>query len=212
MPFLAHPTDLAVVRPPHVARAAGITAGVTTLPAFERRYGKGLPTMGGHSGGARLWYDTTRGVLIHADGFNIAKDGEVLDGFSIEWTPISQVEKRIPRIRLRRTDLGLLAILRRGMSRQQAEAVLHHRLAGDVLHLPGLVRYARKPVNMDGDRYTRWTLRLDFGARGLEGFDIQCDGRLTFRPLGARQIGASVSALPRDAGKTRVNPPVAGWA
>lgn len=163
------------VRLPRIALAAGITAGLTTLEGFERRHGKALRSMGGHSGGAGSWYVPRQGVVLHADGFNISKDGEILDGYRVEWQRAAQVGRTVPHIHLRRSELGLLAILRRGMSRRQAETALHTRLTGDAMHLPGLVRYVPKPVNKQNDRYTRWQLRLFFGPKGLEAFNVGCD-------------------------------------
>lgn len=163
------------VRLPTLAHAAGITPGITTLEGFERRHGKALRMMGGHSGGAGQWYDVRRGVLIHADGFNISKDGEILDGFRVEWLPSGKVSKNVPRIRLGENDLGILSKLRPGMSRREAETALGVRLSHDEVRQSGLVRYSPKPVNKSNDRYTTWILRLEFGGKGLLAFVLGCE-------------------------------------
>lgn len=74
---------LTVVHPPEIARAAGITAGLTTIRGFERRYGEGWPHIGGHPRGARTWYDLTTKSLIDADGFNFSSRGEIVDRSSV---------------------------------------------------------------------------------------------------------------------------------
>jgi len=172
--FLQGPR-LVEARPPSIARVAGITAGLTTLEGYERRHGKALRMMGGHSGGAGEWYDVRHGVLIHADGFNVAKGGEILDNISVEWTSSGTIAKSVPRIRLRNSDLGLLSRLRRGMSRRQTEVALGRRLSHNEVRDSGLVHYSPKPVNKADDRYTVWTLSLEFGGKGLSAFVVGCD-------------------------------------
>lgn len=165
--YAGHVTPV-IVRPPSIAHAAGMTIGLTTVPGFERRYGKGLPSMGGHSGGARTWYDLTSHALIHADGFNYAVGGEVLEGYDIHWRP--NAVKNIPCIRLRRNDLGFLGKLRPGMSRKEVENSLHVKLAGDMFTATGLIKYSDRVINKQNDRYTKWDLHFDFGPKGLESF------------------------------------------
>ncbi len=163
------------VRPPKLCFVAGITTGLTTIEQFERRYGRARRITGGHSGGAGLWYDRRTGVLLHADGFNIAKDGEVLDGLSIDWLPAKDIQKGVPTITLRKSDLGLLTKLRKGMSVREVETQIGQRLNQRQLRLKGLIRYSSKLINKQDDRYTAWHMTFQFGAKGLRSFSVTCD-------------------------------------
>lgn len=131
--------------------------------------------MGGHSGGASSWYDLAHHTLIDTDGFNLSRDGEVLEGVYVEWGSSSAYGKAIPRIRLAHRGIGLLAKLHRNMSIRDVERALRLRLAdGEATH-PGLIRYSKKLINKEDDRYTQWRLRCSFGPKGLEGFAVSCD-------------------------------------
>lgn len=163
------------IQAPRIATAAGITAGLTTIPDFEHRYRRGHVTMGGHSNGAREWYDPSLGIFIYADGFNYSNKGEIFDGFQIDWRPSSEVEKNIPKIHLKHSDYGLLTTLKKGMSRKEVEKALGIKLATSSIHRKGLIRYSQNPVNKDNNRYTDWTLDLVFGPKGLAQFTIDCD-------------------------------------
>ncbi|MFI5386781.1 MAG: hypothetical protein ACHQ50_11750 [Fimbriimonadales bacterium] len=166
------------VRAPEIATAAGITVGKTTIQGFERRYGKGLVLTGGHPRGAREWYDETSHVLIDADGFYFTPpEGrkEVIDSLSIEWMAERDCERKVPRIRLKQSQLGFLAKLKPGMSSSRIEGILHLKLKSGMAKAAGLIKYSGILGNKNehSDRFTAWeaTFSID-GKTGLQSVSI----------------------------------------
>jgi len=175
MLFLPQEIRPVTVRPPVIATAVGITVGLTTTKDFERRYGKGQVMMGGHSGGARVWYDTRNQVVINADGFNYSSRGEVIDGFTVEWSTRRETEKGVPSIRLPQRVAGLIARFHKGMSKADVEKAIGVPRTQWPVKRSGLIRYSTNLVNKGSDRYTRWELRFTFGDKGLVSFTILGD-------------------------------------
>jgi len=81
----------------------------------------------------------------------------------------------VPKIRIPKRDLGIMARLHAGMSLAQVETALHMKLVNSQIKASGLVKYSRRPGNMDSDRYTSWILGFSFGQKGLESIDISAD-------------------------------------
>lgn len=165
-----HPTN---VQPPKIACAASITVGLTTVNGHDRRYGKGLVMTGGHSGGARCWYDATYGVEVRADGFNYSSSGEVIDGMEVEWT--DRASSQAPIIHTPKVHGGLLNLLHKGMSPSAVAKALRLPTANEAIRQSGLIRYSSKLGNKDNDRFTTWNLNLHFQANQLTGFGIEAD-------------------------------------
>jgi len=165
-------------RPPEIARAAGIVVGLTTVQEFERRHRGGLVETGGHPRGARVWYEETQCVEIDADGFNFRRSGEVIDELSLTWERPGDCPSNVPRIRLRKNELGMLAKLHAGMTELEVDKALRVRLKSGGLVQTGLIRYKDKLVNKmeNGDRYTRWKAQFDFDdSGGLQSVSIVGD-------------------------------------
>ena len=164
---------------PAIARAAGFTVGKTTTDGYERRHGKGRPYTGGHPQGGREWYDLTTHTDIRADGFYYWRGThEVVDILTIEWTPYREVDSKVPKIRLRRSELGMLGKVRSGMKPAQIESALHLRLVAGKATLKGLIKYARTlgNKNENSDRFTTWTATFEFDERsGLREIRISAE-------------------------------------
>lgn len=130
--------------------------------------------MGGHSSGARYWLDKTTGISIHTDGFNFAKGGEIVDEIWLDWS--SENSEHVPKIRLKKDELGILAFLHLGMSRKEVDRIFKGKLnAIDNVTQPGVIRYSKAPMNKDTNKYTKWWVHFDFGRKGLEGLQAGAD-------------------------------------
>ena len=164
-----------VDRPPAIAVIAGITVGKTAIQGFEKLHGKGRVMTGGHPNGARQWYEETAGVLIDADGFNYAPDGEVIDTLVVTWQPANEVDRRVPRIKLRPADLGLLTRLKKGMVEAQIEQSLGTKLKSGSAVGTGLIRFGHQLGNKENDRFTKWEAVFTAGKSGLESIRIVGD-------------------------------------
>src|SRR5579885_2330862 len=97
------------VKPPAIARCAGITPGLTTIGQFEKKYGHGFAYTGGHPHGAREWYDASTHTQIDVDAFNIGEYGMIVDQFTVQWINKPDKKEKIPTIHLRKKDFGVLA-------------------------------------------------------------------------------------------------------
>ncbi|MBS1726663.1 MAG: hypothetical protein JST51_08070 [Armatimonadetes bacterium] len=156
---------------PPIGHVAGFFVGVTTKEQFERSHGKGLAFTGGHPHGGRTWYDPGLHIRISIDPFNYSDNGAVVDGVGIEWVDEKDLEPHVPRIHLKKSQLGILAKLRRGMLTQEVEKALHLKFVGGKATQKGLVKYRQRLVNWDKDRYTTWTISIGADKR-LTAFDV----------------------------------------
>jgi len=138
---------------PSIAKIAGIVLGQTTVEQFEAAHGKAMP-WDDHF----FWYDATSGATISAQAWYRDKAGRIIDFLMIDWAqpgqgifeyktqdaPAAKMRTvRTPAIHLAPSDLGLLSLLRRGMTRHDVRAAMHMRLDdSDSLVAKGRLSYA----------------------------------------------------------------------
>ena len=169
-----------VAQVPPIGRLFGLRINVDTEGDLEKRIGRGLPSMGGHSGAARAWWDPQRCWVVRVDGFELSpstrKPEEFLESVSVRALSPGERQPDLPQIRAG-MKYGALDSLRPGMSREAAQRSLA-RWAGR-WEKDDFVQTGRATIrhrtNDDVQRFTRWKVALSFGDQGLAGFDLSAD-------------------------------------
>jgi len=151
---------------PLIGRVGGIAIGSTTLPAFVKAHGRGLtfktdPIAGG------CWFDRTSRCLIDTSSYRPDGTIEELDVTFMQTNSTTVNGIAVPEIRVRDRDLGLLAVLRRGMQQWQVEKAIGHSLDRH-----GQVRLTGTVGEHRASEY--WRVWFDFGPDGLTGFLAWC--------------------------------------
>ena len=163
-------------RIPMFATIAGISVGLTDIPRAERKLGPGQFRIGGHSGGARSWYDRKHGVQLYVDGFYYHRRAEVVDTIDLSWPGGPSTASSWPGgksgpepvIALPSNAYGFWSKIRKGMSQYQFLAAipvgaykLFRSVDRIVLVSAGLSQFNRRLSNKDNDRFEVW--RADVG-------------------------------------------------
>jgi len=173
---------------PPIAKLCGIQVGYDTMERLEAILGAGLPQLGGHPLGARLWRAPALGIAVWADGFYYNdKDGRVADHLWIgQWGPASPDDIRIPIAHLLPAQARFLGAVTLGMTRRQVVAALGSRLPpprisrtqppfapGDdwTWTSPGFFRFNALNHNV----VRSWTATLTFRRGKLDVIDIDAD-------------------------------------
>jgi hypothetical protein len=163
---------------PVVARVAGITLGESTIEEFEKRHGRGLVAMGGHSNSGRGWYVPKQRMSIGTDSFNFCERGAILDFIQVVWLGPKDAEpsSKVPRICLPQSEFGILSTLRAGMSKANVEKLLHRKISKEWNLFTGLIQYGRPIVNKGGEsRYTEWNAAFGFDHDRLVEFEVSAN-------------------------------------
>ncbi len=108
---------------PIISHIGSVTLGVTTIDELEARYGKGLPCLGGHSDGARLWAVSGTNLRIWADGFDYSDKGRVVYSFVID-SDNGPVDKSIPIVSPKVADLAFLSRILPNMRMKEVRKIL----------------------------------------------------------------------------------------
>jgi hypothetical protein len=122
-------------RIPKFATFAGIRVGLDTIQTLEKKFGRGLPDLGGHPRGGRDWRVPGKNEFIYADGFNsFDKNGITYAGgrqVDTFWIRKRDDVSGLPNARISDRHLKFMGVVGLGMTRQHALAAL-----SDVLPVP----------------------------------------------------------------------------
>jgi len=166
---------------PRIAKAAGITLGVTTFEQFQRDNGKGLTLAKLSKTGiaARFWYDADSKVLIQAESEYRSGQNHVIDSLNVDFMDPSNASidgKRPPTIQLKKASLGLLSVLHAGMSRLEVVHATGSTIdSHEQSHAAGIVSYRPelRSAHMPAIHgFKSWRVRFDFGHDGLTGLKM----------------------------------------
>ncbi len=161
---------------PLIARVLGIRVGWNGQKRLEDWFGRGVRSVGGHSGGVETWHTRRPSGNIVTDGFCYNREREVVE--TLEWT-LGKADATIPLVRRLPEHSGWLGTISLGMSEHQVT----HLLKGTPLPHPdksggtwtwkqhGYVR--PNPVNYDV--YRTWTAALCFDQGRLTSIHVQCE-------------------------------------
>lgn len=159
---------------PAIALVLGVRVGWNGQERLERRFGSGVRSIGGHSGGVETWRTQSPVGKIVTEGFNYNDEGEVLE--TIEWT-LGKAAGSIPLARRLPQSSGWLGIISLGMTERQITQLLRDK------HLP-------QPQKSEGNWtwvqkgyvqlrefvvYRTWTAALGFENGRLTSICVRCE-------------------------------------
>jgi len=159
---------------PVIARILGVRVGWNGQERLERRFGKGVRSIGGHPLGVETWRTRHPVGKVVTEGFEHNGEGEVLE--TIEWT-LGKADASIPLARRLPQASGWLGTISLGMTERQIARLVRDK------HLPA-------PTKAEGNWtwvqkgyvqlrefvvYRTWTAALGFENGKLTSLCVRCE-------------------------------------
>lgn len=142
-----------------------------TMKSLEGKLGKGLPTMGGHPSGARVWLDWKTGWTIYADGFERVNGGVLLEGMRLDRYAWPNAPKA------RNPQFGILKGIRPGMTLAQVKTALHGQRGTwqGLRFIQTGSAEIRSASNSETFRSRRWIAEFEFEDKKLAQISLYAD-------------------------------------
>jgi hypothetical protein len=161
---------------PAFAGICGIRVGLDTFPTLEGKLGRGLPCIGGHSHGGRLWHARSADCELYADGFYYRDGGaRVVDTLSLTAGPS---DPKIPPARLPQAQARFMGAVALGMTKPETLRLLKSKLPPPKIN--------GEEWSWDGNGFVRvnrlndciiesWHAKLTFKQGKLDEILVDCD-------------------------------------